>query len=478
MAVLGHLEPQGVFSFFEQMCAIPHGSYNTKQISDWLVSFAKERGLEYHQDAVGNVIIIKEATPGYEHAEPIIFQGHMDMVCEKAADCEKNMETEGLDLAIDGDVLYAKGTTLGGDDGIAVAFALAIMDADDLAHPRFEAVFTVDEEVGMDGAVALDVSPLKGTRMMNMDSEEEGVLTVSCAGGNISRLSVPVVREAFDGAAVKITVEGLQGGHSGVEIHKGRGNASMLLGRLLFAASRKTDLRIVSVNGGLKDNAIPVSAEAVVIAADAEAVKASCAALGEAFRSEFCMTDPDVTVHTADAEAALPMDKASTTKILTLLTCAPNGIIEMSADIAGLVQTSLNLGVLTTEENAVQGNFCVRSSVESQKAMLVDRLQALADQLEGVLDVSGDYPGWEYKQNSVVRDLMCEVYREMFGKEPVIQAIHAGLECGLFCGKIPGLDCVSFGPNMADIHTCREKLYISSVQRQWEYMVEMLKRMR
>ena len=478
MAVLGHLEPQGVFSFFEQMCAIPHGSYNIRQISDWLVSFAKERGLEYHQDAVGNVIIIKEATPGYEHAEPVIFQGHMDMVCEKAADCGKDMETEGLDLAIDGDAIYAKGTTLGGDDGIAVAFALAVLDADDLAHPRFEAVFTVDEEVGMDGAVALDVSPLKGTRMMNMDSEEEGVLTVSCAGGNVSRVSVPVAREAFDGAAVKITVEGLQGGHSGVEIHKGRGNANMLLGRLLFAASRRTGLRIVSVNGGLKDNAIPVSAEAVVVAADAGAVKACCAALGEAFRSELCVTDPGVTVHTADAEAALPMDKASTRKVLTLLTCAPNGIVEMSADIAGLVQTSLNLGVLTTGEHAVHGNFCVRSSMESQKAMLVDRLQALADQLEGSLEVSGDYPGWEYKQNSVVRDLMCEVYTEMFGKEPVIQAIHAGLECGLFCGKIPGLDCVSFGPDMADIHTCREKLYISSVQRQWEYLVELLKRMR
>ena len=479
MAVLGHLEPKSVFSFFEQMCAIPHGSFNTKQISDWLAAFAKERGLEYYQDAVGNVIIIKEATPGYEASEPIIFQGHMDMVCEKADDCTKDMATEGLDLAIDGDAIYAKGTTLGGDDGIAVACALAVLDADDLAHPRFEAVITVDEEVGMDGAVALDVSPLKGRRMINMDSEEEGVFTVSCAGGNISRVIVPIVRAPFEGTAMTITVDGLQGGHSGVEIHKGRGNANMLMGRLLYAIGRKTDLRVVSVNGGSKDNAITVSAAASVVAADAAAVQAVCAEMNEVFRSEFCVTDPGVRVHAAEAAAeALPMDQASTNKMLALLTCAPNGIQAMSADIEGLVQTSLNLGVFKTDDAAFSASFCVRSSVESQKQMLVDRLQALADLLDGTLEVSGDYPGWEYKQDSVVRDLMCEVYTELFDKKPVIQAIHAGLECGLFCGKLPGLDCVSFGPDMADIHTCREKLYIGSVQRQWKFLVEMLKRMK
>ncbi len=478
MAVLGHLEPRNVFRFFEELCAIPHGSYHTAQISDWLTQFAVDRDLEHYQDAAGNVIIIKEATAGYENADPVIFQGHMDMVCEQAEWCTKDMLTEGLDLAIDGDAIYAKGTTLGGDDGIAVACALAVLDASDLQHPRFEVVITVDEEVGMNGAVALDVSPLKGRRMINMDSEEEGVFTVSCAGGNISRLTVPVAREEFAGAALKITVEGLQGGHSGVEIHKGRGNANMLLGRLLFAAARKSELRILSVSGGAKDNAIPVKAEAVVLAADAEAVKETCAALAENFKSEYVVTDPDVTVCVTDADAAPALDAASTQKILTLLTCSPNGIIEMSADIAGLVQTSLNLGVLTTDETVVAAHFCVRSSIESQKGMLVDRLQALADQLGGTLTVSGDYPGWAYKQDSGLRDLMTAVYVDQTGKQPVIQAIHAGVECGLFCGKLPGLDCVSFGPDMADIHTCREKLFIGSVGRSWELLVELLRRMK
>lgn len=479
MAVLGHLEPKSVFSFFEQLCAIPHGSYNTKMVSDWLVSFAKERGLEHYQDAAGNVIIIKEATPGYEAAEPVIFQGHMDMVCEKAPDCTKDMAVEGLDLAIDGDAIYAKGTTLGGDDGVAVAFALAVLDADDIAHPRFEAVLTVDEEVGMDGAVALDASPLKGRRMLNMDSEEEGVFTVSCAGGNISRITVPVVRADFAGTALTIAVENLQGGHSGVEIHKGRGNANMLMGRVLYAVSRKTGLRVVAVNGGSKDNAITVSAEACVVAADAEAVKAVCAEMGAAFANEYCVTDPGVTVRVeACAAAGVPMDQASTAKLLALLTCAPDGIQAMSADIEGLVQTSLNLGVFKTEDAAFSASFCVRSSVETQKQMLVDRLQALADLLGGSLDVAGDYPGWEYKQDSALRDLLTEVYVEQYGKQPVIQAIHAGVECGLFCGKLPGLDCVSFGPELRDIHTFREKMYIGSVQRQWKMLLEVLKRMK
>ena len=276
MAVLENLEPKRVFGFFEQMCAIPHGSGNTKAISDWLKAFADARGLEVHQDSMGNVIIIKEASAGYEKADPVIFQGHMDMVCEKAPGCTKDMQTEGLDLVTDGDTVYAEGTTLGGDDGIAVAMALAILDDPEIQHPRFEAVFTVDEEIGMLGAVAIDVSALKGRRMMNLDSENEGVFTVSCAGGNISRCILPVTRTPFDGTVLCLTVGGLQGGHSGVEIDKGRGNSNMLMGRVLYAVSKATDMRLICVNGGLKDNAISQETVAVIVAADAEIGRASC----------------------------------------------------------------------------------------------------------------------------------------------------------------------------------------------------------
>ena len=478
MAVLEHLEPEKVFSYFEQLCAIPHGSRNTRQVSDWLAAFAEARGLEHYQDEVNNVIIIKEATPGYENAAPVIFQGHMDMVCEQAPGCAKDMAAEGLDLVLDGDFVRAEGTTLGGDDGIAVAFALAILDADDIAHPRFEAVFTVDEEIGMEGAAAIDVSPLRGRRMLNMDSENEGVFTVSCAGGNLTRCTLPVARAEFAGERLTVTIEGLIGGHSGVEIDKGRANANLLLGRVLYAISRETALRIVSVSGGLKDNAIPVHAEAGITAADGEAARAACERLEAAFRNEFCVTDPGVTVRVSAGGDGLPMDETSTGRVLCLLTCAPNGIQTMSADIEGLVQTSLNLGILSTGEAGVQASYCVRSSVESQKQMLVDRLRCLTEMLGGELTVSGDYPGWEYLQESPLRDLMTAVYTEQYGSAPKIEAIHAGVECGMFAGKLPGLDCVSFGPDLFDIHTFRERMPVSSVQRTWKLVLEVLKRMK
>ena len=240
MNVLEHLEPKSVFRFFEEMCAIPHGSRNTKAVSDWCADFARARGLEYHQDGDNNIIIIKEAAPGYEAAPPVILQGHLDMVCEQTADCQKDMSREGLDLAVDGDFVYAKGTTLGGDDGIAVAMALALLDAEGLPHPRLEAVFTVDEEIGLLGAASIDVTPLKGRQMLNLDSEAEGIFTVSCAGGNTSACLLPLTRAPFDGAGVTVAVGGLTGGHSGAEIHKGRANANVLMGRILRAAARRT----------------------------------------------------------------------------------------------------------------------------------------------------------------------------------------------------------------------------------------------
>ena len=478
MAILEHLEPRGVFRFFEELCAIPHGSSNTKAVSDWLMDFARERGLEAYQDGLNNVIIIKEATSGYESVEPVILQGHMDMVCEKAPGCAKDMEKEGLDLAVDGDAVYAEGTTLGGDDGIAVAMALAILDADDIPHPRLEAVFTVDEEIGMLGATALDVSMLRGRRMLNLDSEEEGVFTVGCAGGNLTQCTLPLTRAPYAGKALTVTVGGLRGGHSGAEIDKGLGNANMLMGRLLYAASRKAELRLVEVNGGLKDNAIPRETVATLVTTDPEAVLAVCRELDAQLKNEYRTTDPDVFVTAAESTASLPMDDDTTRRVLCFLTCAPNGIQAMSADMPGLVQTSLNLGILKTEKDAVIASFCVRSSIDGQKQMLVERLTCMTEALGGTVEVFGDYSGWEYRPDSPLRELLVEVFTQQYGHAPRIEAIHAGVECGIFSGKLPGLDCVSMGPDLTEIHTCREKLYISSVQRLWTMVLETLKRMK
>ena len=477
MQVLEHLEPKKVFALFEEMCAIPHGSRNTKAISDWCVAFARQRGLEYHQDESNNVIIIKPAAPGYENAQPILLQGHLDMVCEKASGCGKDMDREGLDLAIDGDYVYAKDTTLGGDDGIAVAMALAVLDDQTLPAPRIEAVFTTDEEIGLLGATALDVSPLQGRKMINLDSEAEGIFTVSCAGGNTTTCILPVSRAPFTGSVLTVTVGGLTGGHSGAEIHKGRANANMLMGRVLRTLAKNTQLRIQRVDGGLKDNAIPVESRATVTVSDPQAARQLAAELEAMLRNEYRTTDPGLFIKAEEtAEAAAPMDQASTEKVICMLQCLPNGIEAMSADIPGLVQTSLNMGILVTGEDTVQASYSVRSSVDSQKQMLKERLACLMEQLGGRVEYAGEYTGWEYQEHSPLRDLMVEVFRDQYGKEPKIEAIHAGLECGIFAGKMPGLDCVSLGPDLLEIHTPREKMSISSVQRIWKFLLEVLKR--
>lgn len=479
MAVLENLEPKSVFHFFEQMCAIPHGSGNIQAISDWLVKFGEDRGLEVHRDHMNNVIIIKEATPGYENGEPIILQGHMDMVCETAPDCTKDMSKEGLDLAIDGDTVYAKGTTLGGDDGIAVAMALAVLDSKELQHPRVEAVITVDEEIGLLGAADIDVTPLKARRMINIDSEEEGVFTVSCAGGNDTLCTLPVTRAAYQGTALTIQVGGLIGGHSGAEINKGRANANILMGRVLHTASKQADLRVVAVSGGQKTNVITRESFATVVTTDAEAVKAACARAEAQLKVEYASTDADIFVSVTDGTADfIPMDAATTQRVITMLYCMPNGIEAMSADIPGLVQTSSNLGALSTSETAVLGGTSVRSCIESQKEMLTNRIICLMEQLGGSVDVRGDYPGWAYVKESPLRELLCQVFTEQYGHEPRVEAIHAGLECGMFADKLPGLDCVSIGPDLQEIHTCREKLYIASTQRLWKMLVEALARMK
>lgn len=478
MAVLEGLKPEKVFGFFESICQIPHGSENTKALSDWLVAFAKERGLEYYQDDLNDVIIIKEASEGYENSEPVIMQGHMDMVCDKVEGCTKDMKKDGLDLAIDGDYIYAEGTTLGGDDGVAVAFMLAILDDDSVKHPRFEAVFTVDEETGLYGAEAIDVSPLKGKRFINVDSEEEGILTVGCAGGVSAIAELPVTREACDGQAFEVGISGLLGGHSGTEIIIGGENAIRALGRLLFELQDLAGARIVRIDGGVADNVIPVSAKAVIVSPDGDKVKAICDEYREIFAHEFKI-DPDfkLTLTETSAEEA-PLDEASSLKATAYLTGTPNGIEKMTQGIDGLPQTSLSLGILRTNGDHLEYTFCIRSSVDTEREMLVRRLDNQIRVLGGSLRTEGPYPGWEYAAVSPLRDLVCEVYKDLYGKDMVIEAIHAGLECGYFAGKMPGLDCVSIGPDVNDVHTPNERLSISSTQRTWDLVVEVLARMK
>lgn len=465
MPVLSDLEPREVFAWFERLCAIPHSSHHAKAISDYLVAFARERGLACRQDAANNVVIRKAASAGYENALVVMLQGHIDMVCEKDADCGKDMETEGLDLFVDG-------------DGIAVAMALAVLDADDIPHGPLECVFTADEEVGMIGARALDASALKAKYLINIDSEEERVLTVSCAGACRTLCTLPVTRVPFDGETLRVKISGLVGGHSGEEIHKGRANANLLLGRALDEMSRAGALRLIRVSGGAKDNAIPREAEAVVRTGDAAALRRAVEALAAALRAEYHVADGHITVTVTETDDGLtPMDAASTERAITLLLCAPNGVVEMSMDVPDLVQTSLNLGRLTSDEASLRASFMIRSSINSQKNAVASRLARLVEALGGQTELDSDYSAWPYRPESPLRDRVAEVFYEQYGEKPRIAALHAGLECGILSGKLPELDCISLGPDLTDIHTPRERLYIASTERTWRLLLGTLKRL-
>ena len=473
---LAGLEPASVFAYFEKLCSMPHGSGNTKIISDYLVSFAKEQGIRYIQDELNNVIFFQEGTCGYEGHAPVVLQGHMDMVCEKDVDCPIDMEKEGLDIAHDGQCVYAKGTTLGGDNCIAVAYALALLADKSIPHPPLEVVITVDEETGMYGAAGIDLSMLKGRTLINMDSEDEGIFTVSCAGGARGTIKLPVERHAVYGPCVRLTVEGLQGGHSGVEIHKNRANANKVMGELLSRIQKLMPLCITKLSGGAKDNAIPRSCQVTMVAMGMyiERINDIAAELEKKIREQY--DEPEVKIYGDDVDAlgGNALTTQDSAKVIALLCAAPNGVQSWSEDIAGLVQTSLNLGVVKLDDS-LRMTFAVRSSVNQEKRDLLARLEELAKFYDAEYSEAGNYPAWEYKKDSLLRDTMVSTFQRMFNKAPEVVAIHAGLECGLLSEKLPGLDCVSIGPDMHDIHTSREKLEIESTRRTWEFLLEVLK---
>jgi dipeptidase D len=488
MGVLDGLEPQKVFQYFEEISSIPHGSGNVDRISDYLLRFAKERGLECYQDTLKNIIIIKEAATGYEQAEPVILQGHMDMVAVKEPDCRIDMENEPLRLKVEEGKISAEGTSLGGDDGIAVAYCLALLDEKELAHPRLEIVLTTDEETGMEGATGIDLSMLKGKRMINLDNEEEGIFITSCAGGARVDVRIPVRYTAVpkeNNCGLQMTIAGLTGGHSGTEIVKNGGNANVLLGELLTGITEKTKTVILSMDGGMADNAIP--REATAHLAVPEEQKAQVVAYvkeqEKLLRERFKESDPELFVVVSavegttyiaqDGSPSAPLktvDPSDMQNALACLAALPNGVTAMSAHVPGLVETSLNLGIMKLTDDGLLLSYSVRSSVDDEKETLCHHMQEITARFDAETDVRSAYPGWEYRVDSPLRNHMCAVYEKLYGIAPKLEAIHAGLECGILAGKIAGLDCISIGPTLNNVHTTHENMDIVSVRRTWEFI--------
>ena len=477
--VLAGLAPERVFRFFEDLCSIPHGSGNTKAVSDYCAAFARERGLRCLQDASNNIVIFQDGTPGYADHPTVILQGHLDMVCAKAPDVQFDFTRDPLRLKVEDGCVTASGTTLGGDDGIAVAMALAILDDPSIPHPPLEAVFTVDEEVGLIGAAAMDCTPLQGRRLINIDSEAEGVLTVSCAGGLRSDLVLPAVAGHGCGVLCTLTLSGFSGGHSGAEIHLGRGNADVLMGEILQLLSRKYSLQLQSLEGGKQDNAIPAHARSSFLlpADQAGQAQAEAAVWWAEVRPRFAGTDPDCAMdfQICGEVCGTAFSPEDSRKMADLIAAIPNGVQAMSQEIPGLVETSMNLGILLLEGDGLHLTVSVRSNSNGEKEAVRRRLAGIAGQFGADFSTRGEYPAWEYRKDSPLRSVMAEAFTALYGRSPAVEAIHAGLECGLFSEKLPGLDCVSIGPDILDIHTPRERLPIDSVQRTWAYLLAALR---
>ena len=439
MSVLSQTEPKEVFRFFEELSQIPRGTYNTKAVSDYCVRFARERNLTVIQDAWNNVIIKKPGTAGYENSEPVIIQGHLDMVCEKEADSSHDFMKDPLELYVEDGFVKARGTTLGADDGIAVAYALAVLDDQEMPHPPIEAVFTVDEEVGMDGAANIDLSVLEGKMLLNLDSEDENILTAGCAGGFRFDCRIPICRETVKGTALEVKISGLKGGHSGVEIHKQRGNANKLAGRLLYRISREQKLYLESVSGGAKDNVIPSVHTARIVIQDLQQAKKIIEEMEYTWKQELGSSESDLQVQTVELGdgkfSVLSLD--STKRVLTFLVGCPNGVYEYSRSLAGLVETSDNLGIVSTSDDAVIFGILSRSGRDSKLEEMKERFISLAESVSAQWQVESEYPSWTYKEDSRIRPLAADVFEEVFGVRPEITIIHAGLECGLLSGQKP-----------------------------------------
>lgn len=476
MPVLENLKPDRVFHYFEQISAIARGSGNMKGISQYCIDFAKEHKLSYHTDDLCNVVIFKNGSKGYENSAPVILQGHLDIVCQKTMDCDIDFEKDGLKLFIDGDFVKAEGTTLGADNGIAVAMVLAILESTTIAHPPIEAVFTTDEETGMYGAKALDMSILKSTKMINLDSEEDDCITVSCAGGSDFVATMATNRTVSNGTKVSIELKGLKGGHSGVEINKGRANANTLMGKVLNHLKSKVQFNVIDVNGGDKPNAIPNYCKAQLCTGDNQLFVNTANAYLESLKAEIKDSEGDFCYVVSDDKngeyEVLGNDVKD--KLINVLNVAPNGVLKMSENIESLVETSLNLGILKIDNDKITIHYSLRSNTKNGLTELESKLTEIFENQNFEIDTFGHYPPWEYKKESSLRDLYIDTYKQHFNAMPRVEALHAGLECGLFASNINNIDCIAVGPTIFDVHTVNEKLSISSTNNLFELIVDVL----
>ena len=470
-----NIESKEVFKWFEEISKIPRESGHEKEISDFLVEFAKERNFEVHRDSVNNVIIKKCGTAEYENKNAVIIQGHMDMVCEKTKESKHDFRKDAIELIIEGDILRANKTTLGADDGIAIAMGLALLDSKNIPHPPIEFLATTSEETGMDGALAITGEHLNGKTLINIDSEEEGILLVSCAGGLNTLTEFEIKRENIkkDFESLKIEISGLKGGHSGIEIHKQRANAIKILGRLLYAV--KKDINLAFIEGGAKHNAIAKNSEAIITSKNAEKIKNILEELSKKIKNEYKTEDAQMQIKIEKIENIKEcITKEISDNIIDFMNLAPNGVLYISREISGLVQTSANNGVLKEENGKLIFTISIRSSLESSTEEIASIVEIASKRTNAKFEKVNWYPAWEFDKNSKIKDIALSVYKKITGKDAKIEAIHAGLECGILKRVLPEVDMISIGPNLYDVHTPAEHLSISSVDRTWKFLKELI----
>ncbi|WP_066506837.1 aminoacyl-histidine dipeptidase [Abyssisolibacter fermentans] len=475
------LEPKEVFNYFYEISNIPRGSGNEKQISDYLMKFAEKHNLEARQDKALNVVIKKDGTKGYKHLPAVILQGHMDMVCEKNESYIHDFLRDPIKLKLEGEYLTAEGTTLGADNGIAVAYCLAILAAKDIPHPPLEVIITSEEEIGLKGAAKLKTFDIEGKYLINIDAEDEGVFFSSCAGGARTIIDLPIhweiEPEEYDKYSLMIT--GLKGGHSGGEINKNRGNSNKLIGRILNQLKKTCDIKLAYISGGLKENAIPREAKAKLLVNKKNNIlfKKQIDQISTAIKNELALSDPNFNIDVEisnDSEKRMFSDE-TTDNVISILMNIPYGVQTMSMDIEGLVESSTNIGVVQVDKDSIKFKSATRSSVGSLKQYILEQIETLAKSNNAKFELVSSYPEWKYNRHSKLRELFIKVYKEEYNKKPEIAAIHAGLECGLLSEKLENVDMIAIGPNMHDVHTPDERLNIKSTKRTWEFILQILK---
>lgn len=474
------LQPTALWSHFTDLNAIPRPSKKEERVIAFMKDFGKKLGLDTQEDEAGNVIIKKPATKGLEDRQTIVIQSHLDMVHQKNSDTTFDFDTQGIEMYIDGDWVKAKGTTLGADNGIGVASIMTLLSSTDIPHPAIEALFTIDEETGMTGALSLKGGVLSGSILLNLDTEEDNELTIGCAGGiDITCDGNYNQAAAKDGKAFTIQVKGLTGGHSGAEIHLGRGNANKLMNRILLQLTKDYSIGIAEINGGSLRNAIPRESVATIVVAaqHVDTLKAAVTELADILKKEYATTDPSLAITIQDENMPVQvMDNDFQQKFLRAVYACPNGIYRMSPDINGLVQSSNNVARILVKDGTYTIQCLTRSSVETEKADLQDAISSSFELMGATPVFSGAYPGWQPNPNAPIIQIMSNLYKEMFNEEAHVNAVHAGLECGILGSNYPDMQMISFGPNIYGAHSPDERVQISSVQKYWSYLLETLKR--